>query len=425
MNDIKIKIHKLGRVHDSEIIVAPFMVFSGESGLGKSYLALLCHYFFELMVNNSRLNHFFSDKGVDYNVLSKRFKDAGEALHITKSELEAWMASDVINYLRYMLGYDRLNGSIEVTLPDSFPSTLTYTYKKELTGIVDAEDINTILSLDTLSFRIQENTQFDESPFSLLLRFVMVDYVLGGHFSLESTFVLPPSRGPVLTEQMNPITGMYTEFLNDMADLNRTKPRLDSPSETVIKLFNKILEGDVRKDENNYIYSTGNVSIPVSAAAASIREIAPLQILAKKRNVSKCAILVEEPEAHLHPLKQRMMADIIGALSHDGAIMHITTHSDYFLRRLNELIMFSKAYKIKSKQKDVSKLSEEVNIISEIAIDETRVCAYMLVKNDDGTSRAIKQDLSNGIPFTAFIDAIKENISNQDKLENFLYGDSE
>lgn len=83
--------------------------------------------------------------------------------------------------------------------------------------------------------------------------------------------------------------------------------------------------------------------MPVSAAAASIREIAPLQILAKKQDVSKCAILVEEPEAHLHPLKQRMMADIIGALSHNGAIMQITTHSDYFLRRLNELIMFAKA----------------------------------------------------------------------------------
>lgn len=87
--------------------------------------------------------------------------------------------------------------------------------------------------------------------------------------------------------------------------------------------------------------------MPVSAAAASIREIAPLQILAKKQDVSKCAILVEEPEAHLHPLKQRMMADIIGALSHNGAIMQITTHSDYFLRRLNELIMFAKAKKLR------------------------------------------------------------------------------
>lgn len=175
----------------------------------------------------------------------------------------------------------------------------------------------------------------------------MIDYIFGNYQMLDSTFVLPPSRGPILTEQIIPTTGMYLEFLNDMTGLNRIKPRPDTASEIVLKLFRTILEGEVNKEETTYIYTTNDASMPVSAAAASIREIAPLQILAKKQDVSRCAILVEEPEAHLHPLKQRMMADIIGALSHNGAIMQITTHSDYFLRRLNELIMFAKAKRLR------------------------------------------------------------------------------
>ena len=420
MKCIKVRIDQLGRIRDSEILVSPLMVFSGESGLGKSYLALLCHYFFELLINTSRLNHFFVDNNIDFNVLSKDFKDAGTALEIKKQDLEAWMAKDAILYLRYMLGYDGISGQIEITLPESIPDTMAFTYKNELTGLVDKEEIYTILSLGNLRFRIQEKTQFDESPFAFLLRFVMIDYIFGNYQMLDSTFVLPPSRGPILTEQIIPTTGMYSEFLNDMAGLNRIKPRPDTASEIVLKLFRTILEGEVDKEETTYIYTTNDASMPVSAAAASIREIAPLQILAKKQDVSRCAILVEEPEAHLHPLKQRMMADIIGALSHNGAIMQITTHSDYFLRRLNELIMFAKAKKTTDDPDKLRTLSEKVNIVEDMSIDESIIGAYLLRKQADNTSIAVKQDISNGIPFAAFRDAILDNMNYQDILGDFL-----
>ena len=420
MKCIKVRIDQLGRIRDSEILVSPLMVFSGESGLGKSYLALLCHYFFELLINTSRLNHFFVDNNIDFNVLSKDFKDAGTALEIKKQDLEAWMAKDAILYLRYMLGYDGISGQIEITLPESVPDTMAFTYKKELTGLVDKEEIYTILSLGNLRFRIQEKTQFDESPFAFLLRFVLIDYIFGNYQKLDSTFVLPPSRGPILTEQIIPTTGMYSEFLNDMAGLNRIKPRPDTASEIVLELFRTILEGEVDKEETTYIYTTNDASMPVSAAAASIREIAPLQILAKKQDVSRCAILVEEPEAHLHPLKQRMMADIIGALSHNGAIMQITTHSDYFLRRLNELIMFAKAKKTTDDPDKLRTLSEKVNIVEDMSIDESIIGAYLLRKQADNTSIAVKQDISNGIPFAAFRDAILDNMNYQDILGDYL-----
>lgn len=420
MKCIKVRIDQLGRIRDSEILVSPLMVFSGESGLGKSYLALLCHYFFELLINTSRLNHFFVDNNIDFNILSKDFKDVGTALEIKKQDLEAWMAKDAILYLRYMLGYDGISGQIEITLPESVPDTMAFTYKNELTGLVDKEEIYTILSLGNLRFRIQEKTQFDESPFAFLLRFVLIDFIFGNYQMLDSTFVLPPSRGPILTEQIIPTTGMYSEFLNDMAGLNRIKPRPDTASEIVLKLFRTILEGEVDKEETTYIYTTNDASMPVSAAAASIREIAPLQILAKKQDVSRCAILVEEPEAHLHPLKQRMMADIIGALSHNGAIMQITTHSDYFLRRLNELIMFAKAKKTTDDPDKLRTLSEKVNIVEDMSIDESIIGAYLLRKQADNTSIAVKQDISNGIPFAAFRDAILDNMNYQDILGDYL-----
>jgi len=119
-------------------------------------------------------------------------------------------------------------------------------------------------------------------------------------------------------------------------------------------------------------------------------------------------------------LKQRMMADIIGALSHNGTFMQITTHSDYFLRRLNELIIFAKAHKAASSNEKLSKLSKNVDIIYEMSIDDTTLGAYLLQKQADGTSKAIRQNLTDGIPFSSFREAIIDNINKQDYLEKFL-----
>ena len=73
---IKIKIEKLGRVVESEIEIAPLMVFSGESGMGKSYLALLVHYFYDvLIVPNRSLAKLFEDLGYYYNEMAKNFNN--------------------------------------------------------------------------------------------------------------------------------------------------------------------------------------------------------------------------------------------------------------------------------------------------------------------------------------------------------------
>ena len=79
-------------------------------------------------------------------------------------------------------------------------------------------------------------------------------------------------------------------------------------------------------EADKYYYRSNGKDLPISAAASSIREIAPLALLVERYDVSTISILFEEPEAHLHPLKQRMMADIISALNNAGAYMQITTH---------------------------------------------------------------------------------------------------
>lgn len=115
-------------------------------------------------------------------------------------------------------------------------------------------------------------------------------------------------------------------------------------SEELVRLFSGILDGSVYREADKYYYRSADKNLPISAAASSIREIAPLALLVERFDVSSISILFEEPEAHLYPLKQRGMADIISALNSAGAYMQITTHSDYLLRRINELINLQRIY---------------------------------------------------------------------------------
>ena len=120
MERIKVKINKLGRVANSSIEIAPMMIFSGESGMGKSYLAILVHYFFDVLMLTDRvkrLENLFVEYGYDYNELVKDFKDTGVALTLSKQQIEQWMSKDAISYLRFMLNAPKLDGDIEVTLP--------------------------------------------------------------------------------------------------------------------------------------------------------------------------------------------------------------------------------------------------------------------------------------------------------------------
>ena len=72
-NQIVIKIKKLGSVRDAQITLEQFMIFSGASGLGKSYVAMLVHYVYRVLTGDE-LQDFFTQKGVNLDEISKEKK---------------------------------------------------------------------------------------------------------------------------------------------------------------------------------------------------------------------------------------------------------------------------------------------------------------------------------------------------------------
>lgn len=404
MRPIKIHIKRLGLIKDSNLEISPLMIFSGESGLGKSYVAILCHYFFSVWLNEKRLDSFirkyYAVESIDFFDTTTTLADSGIALELKKTDLEQWLAENAIEYLSYMLGCDKVNAEISINLPPEIADTIVFQYDRELMGIDKNEDLYWKLSVMHLTYRFRQLGIKDESPYSYVLRFAMIAELFGSDYmALTMAAVLPPSRGSFFTEDITPKTGLFITFADTMKGLEQANEIPDVISEDCVRLYQSLMDGQVKKNGDKYTYTTNHGDIiPITAAASSVREMAPLQLLVTKRDIKKIAVLIEEPESHLHPLKQRLIADAVVAMATNGAMMQITTHSDYFLRRINDLL---RLHIIKRRKSDVEykELCKELDLEPTLTLDPDLLAAYYLERQQNGDVRIIHQNTSNGIPF--------------------------
>ena len=152
--------------------------------------------------------------------------------------------------------------------------------------------------------------------------------------------------------------------------------------------------------------------MPLTAAASSIKELAPLTLFLNKYSTKGVSFLFEEPEAHLHPNRQIKVADMISCIVNEGGHMQITTHSDFLIKRLNNLINLF-LLKDKMEENSFKELLSKWNIKETYLLNPENVGAYLLKPNEDGTSQIVEQDImaDSEIPFESFYTAIEDDIA--------------
>lgn len=257
MKPIKLHINRLGLVRNADITITPMMVFSGESGLGKSYVAILCHYFFHVWLSSKRLDSLFKelqkDRGINFYNQNQKLPDKGTALTISKEELQNWLSRDAVSYLGYMLGFDSFSADITVTLPDVFPNEIPFIFEQELVGINNAEDLYCKLTVLRITYRFRALGIQDESPYAYTFRFAAISELFGDFHNLDYDFVLPPSRGSFLSEEVHPKTGLYRSFVLGMKELELAQETPDVINQNLVKLLKEVIDGEVKRTGENYI----------------------------------------------------------------------------------------------------------------------------------------------------------------------------
>ncbi len=422
MKPIKCNIKKLGAVSDSEIEIKPLMVFSGESGLGKSYVAFLVHYLFVLLKGN-RLYSYFKDREIDIVSTFKNRKAGETMLIIDTKDLFDWINKDAVTYIGYLLGNDNLSGDVSIEFP-FYVDTLQFKYDEELSGLDGQESLYYKITLEGFTYSALSTTKDTKpiSPFTDLIKAVLVDAIFGNFRSIAMTLLLPPSSGALLllTERPSFRSGMYEEFFDMKNAINRPLTKQEAISDTIRKCLDDINLGSLKQNDGGQImYYTNGIEIPLTAAASSIKELAPLTLLLSKFSTKGMSLLLEEPEAHIHPGRQIMIADLITFMVNAGGLIQITTHSDYLIKRINVLI---KLYQLRSRiqKEEFDEVLQKYHICEECLINPDIIGAYILKRNADGTSNICKQNIEEDdeIPFESFYDVINDDIDISTEIRN-------
>jgi AAA15 family ATPase/GTPase len=69
-----------------------------------------------------------------------------------------------------------------------------------------------------------------------------------------------------------------------------------------------------------------------------VTELAPVVLLLRNAIARGDMLIIDEPEAHLHPAAQTEMAKTLGRLVRAGVRVVVTTHSDWLLMEIGNLI---------------------------------------------------------------------------------------
>ncbi len=111
-------------------------------------------------------------------------------------------------------------------------------------------------------------------------------------------------------------------------------------------LENEVLFGQIRHKPSSsgypdfrYLPQGANEEIRLSQSSSMVSELAPLVLFLRSGIKPGDTLIIEEPEAHLHPGAQADMAVILARLVRAGVRVIITTHSDWLLQEIGNLIL--------------------------------------------------------------------------------------
>lgn len=433
----KIEISNFGPIRNGDIEISPFTVLIGPNGSGKSYTAMMLHSFygnsgdFNLFVKRifNRIRHgdTISDKQQQvYDEATQTLKQ-GNAFRIDKSDISPlWEfvheeistklddrissifsseKEDLVTIGRRKCRFDVYNnyGKTEI----SFWSTDDEIQTKKYPDLPDELILlpeGTELSDHDIDVDKNTATIFDipTDMFNALRLDTMIAALVTENIGIDiehDSYYLPAARSGLLEshnvlsagafEMMSnagfePIevpafSGEIAEFLKRIDNISdSTEGELSALADT---FENNLLDGTIileEKDERTspaIKYKQAGNEIPLHQLSTGVSETASLILYTRYLLSEGSTLVIEEPEAHLHPENQLKIAHFLIKLSNAGVRVVVTTHSDFFLQQLSNSIVMSQI-------DDEIKADSDINDVP--SIDPEDVSVHLFEKEDIG-----------------------------------------
>jgi len=156
-----------------------------------------------------------------------------------------------------------------------------------------------------------------------------------------------------------------------------------------------------------YLPQGTNHEIRLSQTSSMVSELAPLVLYLRGYVNPGDTLIIEEPEAHLHPGAQADMAVILAGLVRAGVRVIITTHSDWMLQEIGNLIRAG----------ELEKAGEEVSD-SSTSLQPEEVGIWHFQKN--GMVEEIPYNRIDGIEPMEYLDVAEDLYNRSARLQNRL-----
>lgn len=411
LNDITIKVHRFGPLERVAFKLAPMMIFTGKSSLGKSYANYLVYYFMSALCNGRLLDLIKDEKeiGVEWREyafdLDSFFKELNE---------------NVQGFMRKFLGDDELLCDVEFK---SSKRIRTYNIDvRKAKGFENEEKDNDSSLIHTpQAYEVRLNGDRARTvPNINYIRFYMEsslrEFILGEF--ITRAVILPPGRGAFAGENFSIKSevasnmNMYNYFFRDYDNGINSRMRFgeDDSHHLQSRLLNMTSGGELYSVEGKqYLQIDDEQRIALSAGASSIKDLSPWLFYLKNYSMFPCSFCMEEPEAHQHPSVTVQIADVMAISMHQrqGNFFHLTTHSDYLLQRLNQLV---KLGSIRRKDKSLfGKICKERELDTLSYLDAKDIRAYYFTKGKNGKTIVEELEVNdNGIPMNTFFDVVRD-----------------
>jgi energy-coupling factor transporter ATP-binding protein EcfA2 len=140
----------------------------------------------------------------------------------------------------------------------------------------------------------------------------------------------------------------HISFTRNLDNIKKNYSQIDS--NYAMEIIKEILGAEFKKENKQDIrFYTRNkrnnkFDIPLYLASSSARCIVDIYFYLKHLAKEGDILIIDEPESHLTLKNQRLMAKLLASLVNLKIKVFITTHSDFLVKELNNLILLSNSF---------------------------------------------------------------------------------
>ena len=333
---VEIEVKNFGPISEAKIDLRPLTVFVGPSNTGKTYMCTLMYMMHTIFRESYGFPTTESTNAFEY-IQKETLNSKLNELEIIEFALERYYdVPSVFDLCRYAGNEkDYLEFIIRFIYPDEKNPYFSFT--------IQDTKITTNKSSPGLQLYDMSNNK-NQSKWYFLP--ATRNGILHTHRIVASSLMektLRKNSGHIHIPTLSAAVVDFMQYLTLYQENNKPNPVLTA---IVDALESHILGGviDIVSSQNGYPEikfhpKEAGQSTSITRTSAMVSELAPLVLYLRGYVEPGDTLIIEEPEAHLHPGAQADMAVILARLVRAGVKVIITTHSDWLLQEIGNLVL--------------------------------------------------------------------------------------